>query len=476
MNVKEKIAGVVNKWAGTSTITRDNHGNITGARNGYSSEYTLSNPDVYLSAFRSVYASKNFVTLFHTMSELQFPILAIVDRALNASFYLKDYDTDSPVTNNKQVNKFLTEPNSLQDFKEFMSQLIAYLLITGDSYLFTPIPDTLSFMDRLKASTNFWVLPADCILPEYPYNVQMYTNTPKEQLITDYRMISGMGNMVFPTKNVLHFKELNLVFDHWTLKGRSKLQALEYVMSNLVAVYEARNVIYVKRGALGAIVNAKSDSAGTVALTSKEKKNLQDQFNDSYGLEKDKGQYVLSDVPLDFIRFNMSIQELEPFKETLNDAIAIAGLFGVPSVLVPRDDTMSSINNGSADAADKSLYLNTVIPLVNHLLSKINSFLGLREAPGSQYIYADFSKIQCLQENKKDEATTDNLKATTAILKYSQGLITYNMMLVQSGEEKVAGGDYYVWNDPNRDKVSQINMNLHAGVQPAQQNDNSQKK
>jgi len=40
----------------------------------------------------------------------------------------------------------------------------------------------------------------------------------------------------------------------------------------------------------------------------------------------------------DFVRTNLSIAELQPFEETLADAINIAGAYGIPAVLVPRKD------------------------------------------------------------------------------------------------------------------------------------------
>ena len=48
--------------------------------------------------------------------------------------------------------------------------------------------------------------------------------------------------------------------------GRSRLDSQKYTVSNIIAVYEARNAIYVKRGALGLIVNQKKDADGTVAM------------------------------------------------------------------------------------------------------------------------------------------------------------------------------------------------------------------
>ena len=38
---------------------------------------------------------------------------------------------------------------------------------------------------------------------------------------------------------------------------------------------------------------------------------------------------------LSFVRTNLTIAELQPFEETLADAISISGAYGIPAVLVP---------------------------------------------------------------------------------------------------------------------------------------------
>src|SRR5690606_3837531 len=91
------------------------------------------------------------------------------------------------------------------------------------------------------------------------------------------------------------------------LKGVGPLQAAEKPISNLVAVYAARNVIYVKRGALGFIVTEQGDADGKQALTKIEKEELLKDFHDTYGLEADKSPVGLTRFPMSFIRTAMSI-------------------------------------------------------------------------------------------------------------------------------------------------------------------------
>lgn len=450
------IFGRKTKSLGTSTIVRNNKGEVINSTNGY-----LLDIDRYLGAFHSINATRNYITLFHTMSELQFPIRAITDRILNAEFYLKEYDTDSIIWNNDQINKFLSKPNALDTFDDLITKFVSYYLICGQSFLYSALPDSLSGMkaERWKWCDNYHVLPADCVEMEYPFRAKIFSTLQKDEIIKDYRLISGMGNEVYTPDNILHLRDVNMMFDPDYLKGRSRLSSLDYPLSNLCAVYEARNVIYVKRGAIGAISSGKTDSAGTVALTKGEKKDLEEEFQKDYGLRGDKSQYILSNVPITFTRFNMSIEELQPFDETLADEVAIAGAYNIPACLIPRKD-MSTYNN--QDIAEKSLYNNTIIPLTNKILSQLNSFLGLHQNKGGMYLFADFSKIPCLQTNKKDNAETDSKNTSTALVQYKCGACTKNQMRIKMGCDPVDGEDFYIDDDPNKGiilNIKDINTN-----------------
>ena len=120
--------------------------------------------------------------------------------------------------------------------------------------------------------------------------------------------------------------------------------AQKYPISNLCAVYEARNIIYTKRGALGAIVNEKKDADTFIPLTDPEKKEIRNEFNSTYGITNRKDPVAVIDVPVKYIPFGMSIQDLQPFDEALADASSIAGAYNIDSVLIPRKD-QSTFNN-----------------------------------------------------------------------------------------------------------------------------------
>lgn len=160
------------------------------------------------------------------------------------------------------------------------------------------------------------------------------------------------------------------------LKSKSRLASQNKPMSNLIAVYEARNVIYVKRGGLGFIVSKKTDATGSIALTDDEKEQLLKQNFEKYGVRKGQVPYGISDADIDFVRTNLSIAELQPFEETLADAINIAGAYGIPAVLVPRKDQSTFSNQATAE---KSVYCSTLFLWPNNSARILQLSLVLKE-------------------------------------------------------------------------------------------------
>jgi phage portal protein BeeE len=254
---------------------------------------------------------------------------------------------------------------------------------------------------------------------------------------------------------VLNLRDLKLSFDSKTLEGKSRLDALKYPISNIIAAYEARNAIFVKRGALGMIISRKTDESGSVPLLKKEKEQIQDSYQHNYGVTGDRNMIAISDVPVDFISFNVSLRDMEAFRETFEDAKTIASAYGIPPTLVPGNQ--STAYDRAIETAEKSIYQNTVIPLTNNIIEALNTWLGLSRKweKGGMYLEADFSGIPFLQEDKKFSAEVLRIKTDTAIKQYEKGFITYNQALVEMGKEEIPGSDYLVWDDKNRNKTQQ---------------------
>lgn len=378
-------------------------------------------------------ASDNFITLFETIPEISFPIRYLIDKILNGNFLLKKQRDDSVVWNNKQINKFLTRPNSLYTFNEFVAMHFAYKFLTGNSYIRAAVPSSLSSMGKLwERCDDYWVLPANCVnvVPVSP--TPLFSSARKEEMIESYQLSYGGIVERFKPENILHVKELNVNSDMNLLEGRSRLISQIKPISNLIAVYEARNIIYLKRGALGIIVSRKKDEGGSVALEDKEKEELRKEYERTYGLGKDQSTVAILKSDVDFIKTSMSIQELEPFEETLLDAVSIAGAFSIPSQLIPRKDN-STYNNQLS--SERGVYNNIIIPEAKAFVRDLTHFLELDKS--NLYLDVDYSEVDALQAGYKERQQTRSIMTTTCKTEFMSGIITLNDWRARVGESRV---------------------------------------
>ena len=416
-NTKNFHLSIGNK---SKDIIRDSDVNVSG----YVSNtiYDIISPYV---------ASDNFITLYESVPEVFFPVRYLVDKIVKGNFKLKSIKDDSVIFNNDNINKFLSQPNALQSFDEFVSLHFLYKFLTGNSFIKASVYSTGN-RELWKRCDDYWVLPSNCVDVIAYNNAPLFSPAKITDIVQYYRLsYSGIMDDILP-ENVLHVKEPNANVLDGILKGKSRLVSQIKPISNLVSVYEARNVIYTKRGALGIIVSRKKDETGSVALTPHEKESIRKEYETVYGIGDDKSPVAIIDTDTDFIRTSMSIQELQPFEETLQDAISIAGAFSIPAQLVPRKDN-STFNN--QETAERSVYYNIVIPEAKSFVKSLNQFLGLERS--GMYLDVDYSDVDALQSGNKERQETLSIISSKCKNEFLNGVITLNDWRAQIGESKV---------------------------------------
>ena len=384
------------------------------------------------------FCGENYLQLFETVPEVFFPINYIASRIAGATFEVKRVTDDSIVYKRKELNKFLDQPNCLMKFRELVYLHFVYKLTTGNAFMRAAMGDGVNANRRWRWCDNFWELPAELMQVVPNRNMsQMFGVATKEELITAYRLGVGFTRYcdIDPIE-IWHDRDGRPSFynDSHFMMSKSRLSSQQKAISNLIAVYQARNLIYVKQGGLGFIISKKQDPTGTIALTEKEKESIRSQHDSNYGITGDRLPYGISDVPIDFVRTNLSISDLQPFDETLQDAITIAGAYGIPSVLVPRKD-QSTFSNQST--AEKTVYTSQIIPLTKRFCQDLTSFLGLEE--DGYYLDCCFRDVDCLQEGLKDAEEVKKLLNDRCKMQFLSGIITINDWRAQICEEKLEG-------------------------------------
>ena len=382
-------------------------------------------------------ANANFVTLFNTVPEVFWPVNYIASRAAGAKYLLKKFEDDSVVWDNEMVNNLLVKPNAFESWYHTLWKHFAYKLVTGNSFIKAAMSDVFAGADVLyKWCDRYVTLEEPCVSIEYKEPMgDIYGVSDVEDVVKCYYHDYGNYHWHKPIDPRCVFHDVDDTFGYYNgdpLMAKSRLTSVLKAISNLIAVYEARNVIYVKRGGLGWLVGEMSDEMGSRALTSAEKRQILDEADKMYGFGEDKYPYGISDVKLSFVRTNLSIQELQPFDETLADAIIIAGIYGIPPVLIPRKDQSTYSNQASAE---KAVYSSVVMPLVQRFCQEFTNFLGLDK--DGLYLDADFSDVDCLQAGKKEEQEVHRLITDRCRIEFESGLIALNDWRAQQGYERV---------------------------------------
>lgn len=394
------------------------------------SEYEPQHLENYLeSLLGGHYSKQNYINLFYCLPEIFAPVNEIASRVADANWQLRKNSNDEVVYNDPYFNKLFEYPNPLMNFKQFIWQSVCYELLTGANFQYINRPSTLQ--PTFDNIISLWNLPTSRLNIELKKNVDIYSSTSMSDLVQSYKE----DQRVFEVKNVLPFVQLDIARGNDVNKFVSPLQGASIAIKNLIPVYEARNVIYVKRGALGFIVSKKTDASGTMALTPKEKQDAQDAYQANYGLQRGKNQIGVSSAPVEYIDTSMSIQELQPFEETLSNAIAIYSVLRVPPHLVPSKDK-STFNNAKADM--KSFYSDVIIPMANKYAQSYTKFFNIDR----KYIHADFSHIPILQEDRKEKADVEKILGSVWLERWNNGVCSLNDWIVSNDGEKGTGSIY----------------------------------
>ena len=169
---------------------------------------------------------------------------------------------------------------------------------------------------------------------------------------------------------------------------------------------------------------------------------------------------------MNFIRTNLSISELQPFDETLEDAIKIASVFGIPAVLVPRKDQSTFSNQ---DTAEKSVYTSVIIPAAKRFCEALTTFLGLDQK--GLYIDCDFSDVACLQAGLKEQEEVKKLVNERCLSQFNNGLISINDWRAQIHEDALEGEIYdKVKFEMSPEEIAKIDSVIKAQTSPIQIN------
>lgn len=395
------------------------------------------------------YGQSNFIELFHCLPEIFAPVHEIASRVASARWELRKEWNDEADYKDTNFNKLFTSPNPFMSMQQHVYWSVCYYLLTGRVFwhAFTP-----SLLEKKKYANivSWFTLPSQYLWANQK-KTDIYTCNNLSDYITNYRLhdlVTGNTQRTFETDEVMPLVSMSLKSGYDFNKNNSPLLGADKAIKNLIPVYETRGTIFIKRGAMGFIVSRKTDDSGSVALTKTETDALQTDYHNTYGTTGGKHNIGITGQPIDFISIGMTIKEMQPFEETLADAVAIYSTLRVPRHLVPAKDQGTFSN---VDISMKGFYSDVIQPLADMFAEIWTIGMGFPEY--RKYIKASFQHIDILQENKKEKAEVDKVVTEVAIKRYEAGIITKNERNALVDVQPVENGDTYISDEKNKDPL-----------------------
>lgn len=347
------------------------------------------------------YSNSNAYELACNVAEIFIPIDAIADRVASVKYKLRYKKTLEDYDATGNLKRLIEQPNPLSRMSDIVYQSTFSELADGNSYTYTKTPDSIK-NPTIDNISNIWVLKPNVTKPILLKEISNpFLMKDKKDFISKYKTFFLIKHEIEP-RYILHRTLLGLDQNG---VGVSPLERARRNIDNILAVYQARYNVYAKNGNGGILSKAPSanNSSMQEAIDPTDRDAIIKDLQDRNGVTGNKNFIGISAIPLQFIKTLGTIQELQPFEETEENAIKIAGIYGVNKELIPRKGSSTFTNQNDAE---KGLWQNVVKSICE---DKANDLSKIFYLPEEIEFYPDFSEVEALQEDKKVSLEADTI-------------------------------------------------------------------
>lgn len=414
---------------GMDFIPQDGSGNLLDFKGG-------DNPPQWLGL-----ASPRMQKMAYTVcSPLSTVIDKIAQAGTNGRLGFINEEDGSPKENWRKnpklvrIMRLLKNPNPIQTWEEFNSQQDVIAKIYGYCPVFAikPVGFDASY------TSSLWNLDPEKVTPVKNYNFDIYdrNNTDKKNLIKEWT-----GNF-YGTFFKIQAEDVLIIKDGYVSNldigldlPMSKVEGLDFAISNICAAMEADNVLLKKKGPLGVFsYDAKPDMAGSQPMKNEDKNALQNDLK-RYGLGVNQLQYIISKSPMKWNPMSFNVAELMT-KETFRQGVdSICDRFSYPAELMSGKN--ATYENRSS--AERYLYQNNIIPFSLRKTARYNEFFELEET----LLTLSYLHVAALQEDITKSAQSSKFLSESLDLDWKAGIITFNEYRAAKDLTKQTNMDIY---------------------------------
>jgi hypothetical protein len=347
------------------------------------------------------FCNENAFELASNVAEIFIPIDAIADRVASVPYVIRNKKTLEIYEPKGNLARLVEQPNPFDRLSDLVYKSVFSELSDGNSYVYTKTPNSIK-NPTIDNISNIWVLKPNVTAPVFLKTIpNPFLIKSKDELIAFYKTHFMYKHELEP-RYVLHRTSLGVDSDG---RSRSPLKAVEMNINNIMAVYQARYNVYAKNGNGGILSKAPNSENSSIAeaVDPITRDRMLEDLQSRNGITGDKNFIGISSIPLQFIKTLGTIKELEPFTETEENAIKIAGIFGVDPEIIPRKGSSTFTNKNDAE---KGLWQNVIKSMCEDKARDLNKIYYL---PEEIEFYPDFSKVEALQEDKKTSLESDTI-------------------------------------------------------------------
>lgn len=322
------------------------------------------------------------------------------------------------------IMKLLMRPNPIQSWKTFMRDAVTHRLISGNCYMWANQATTKRIMELT-------LLRPDRV------NI-MYTAyyEPYEFMYTYYGRVWHFPiEPITQHSEVLHIKEPNPLND---LYGMSPIAAASMSVDQHNESSEWNKKLLENSARPPGILTLKDKSDNAATMTEEQLQKLRELLDDRITGSKNAGKIPVLNFDMVWQSLGMSPTDMDWLKGRDSGAREICYAFGYPPHLLGLPDA-STYNNMSE--AKLALYEETVIPLLQNMLSELSHFINYhmynpdgKKSDKEIEIIPDIDSLSALtlrRETARATARADLLA----------GILTINEARQEIGYKPVDGGD-----------------------------------
>lgn len=324
--------------------------------------------------------------LYNSIPELR----AVIDRDATMFSNMKIYKRDKKtkkIIPDPALDTLLDHPNCTQSQNQFLKQYRSQFLTYGNQFM---------YKNKTKSSTypiSLW-----CVSPFYIQPVlsgRLFDQIKMEDIVTKYKMINTLSLGDF--KYAREFAAEEILFTRIPdlnnpIIGKSPIACLQYPLSNIESSYKAANVAMQHVGVGIVSPETAKDSIGPLSWRPEERKNVEEQFANDYGISEGQRKTILSNAAVKFSSMAVETVNLM-LKEERNDALmTICNVLHMNPQIFLTDTTYENLRSGIVQT-----FQDSIIPAAEEFVQAIAPFIGVQP---NEELCASFEHLSILKENK----------------------------------------------------------------------------